>query len=116
MFFEFIMDKGRRFENDQGKRWKLGISVFSPVSWNPKQNAAVQQRHKDRFFKCQNFTLKKSWVRHTDEEKLHRIEWVMEIKTCSENFNINNGFRISSKGELDTRILLACTQRKSLCC
>lgn len=60
MFFEFIMDKGRRFENDQGKRWKLGISVFSPVSWNPKQNAAVQQRHKDRFFKCQNFTLKKS--------------------------------------------------------
>lgn len=40
----------------------------------------------------------------------------MEIKTCSENFSINNGFMISSKRELDTRILLACTQRKSLCC
>lgn len=46
MFFEFIMDKGRRFENDQGKRWKLGISVFSPVSWNPKQNAAVHLKIK----------------------------------------------------------------------
>lgn len=47
MFFEFIMDKGGRFENDQGKRWKLGISVFSPVSWNPEQNAAVHLKIKE---------------------------------------------------------------------
>lgn len=42
------MDKGRRFENDQGKRRKLGISVFSPVSWNPKQNAGSSSENKSR--------------------------------------------------------------------
>lgn len=57
------MDKDRRFENDEGKRWKLGISVFSPVSQNPKQKAAVHLKSKNRdirtdLFNVRLFTLK----------------------------------------------------------